>query len=318
LIHLCNDVPGGFVERFREEAGDCGGGAIGDPSAGCSSLLYSWALGIGKLEMPAEAGFRIGVNYPAVRYAVIEIHYDNPQGLTTVVDDSGFSMKYTPQLRQHDASSFIVGDPLVTFGSRSSIPPGLDQVHYEGVCPSQCTQKMSHEIRVFSDFLHMHEIGDQMWTTLYRNGENQGYTNRVEFYDFGFQQSTQVDYVIKPGDELRTHCIYNSRNRANATAFGSASEDEMCMNFLTYYPALEIENIAGEVAAFEYCGSHVSPFAFLGEHTVCGSDNMRIEENFFQNYFADGSLFMDLAPAITDPDPHFEEALSREFGVPCE
>jgi hypothetical protein len=320
LIHLCNDVPGGFVERFSENAGDCGGGAIGDPSAGCSSLLYSWALGIGKVEMPPQAGFRIGVDYPAMRYAVIEIHYDNPEGLTGVVDDSGFSMVYTPSLREYDASSIIIGDPLVTFGSRANIPAATDQVHYEGVCPSECTQKMSHEIHVFSDFLHMHEIGDAMWTTLYRDGENMGYTNRVEFYDFGFQQSTSVDYVLKPGDQLHTHCMYNSRSRSNETLFGGASNDEMCMNFLTYYPALELENINGEGTPFQYCGSHVSVFDFLGtqgEHTACGSNSMIIEENYFQNYFTEGSLYMDLAPAVTDPDPHFEEALNQQFGQPC-
>jgi len=289
--------------------------------------LYSWALGIGKVEMPAEAGFRIGMDFPAARYAVIEIHFDNPQSLTDVVDNSGFTMVHTPNLRQHDASSIIVGDPLVKFGDRGRIPGGLDQVHYEGVCPSECTQKMSHEINVFSDFLHMHEIGDRMWTTLYRDGANVGYTNRVEFFDFGFQQSTRVNYVIKPGDQLHTHCVYNSRNRVNDTRFGSASEDEMCMNFLTYWPSLEVQNRNGEKAAFEYCGTHVThpsleQYGIPQEHTACGADNQIISEfpqrEWFENYFAEDSLYMNVAPAISAPDPNFEEASERQFGVPCE
>ena len=42
--------------------------------------------------------------------------------------------------------------------------------------------------------------------------------------------------VVHPGDELKTTCVFDSRQRELTTFNGQATQDEMCFAFLTYYP----------------------------------------------------------------------------------
>ena len=84
----------------------------------------------------------------------------------------------------------------------------------------------------------MHEIGSRMWTNWYdKDGNYKGYTNRIDFYDFSFQQMTKKNFVIHPGDRFNIHCVYNSLDRENYTNFDLGSEDEMCIEFIAYYPS---------------------------------------------------------------------------------
>jgi hypothetical protein len=50
-----------------------------------------------------------------------------------------------------------------------------------------------------------------------------------------------VDSVIEPGDDLVTHCVYDSRARTTATVGGESSDNEMCLNFMMYEPAQPID-----------------------------------------------------------------------------
>lgn len=47
-----------------------------------------------------------------------------------------------------------------------------------------------------------------------------------------------LSQVIEPGDVLITTCTYDSTARSNATRFGYGSSDEMCFNFMSYWPAV--------------------------------------------------------------------------------
>jgi hypothetical protein len=66
-------------------------------------------------------------------------------------------------------------------------------------------------------------------------------TNEVldarETWNLGFQTITTVDFKIQPGDQLNTHCVYDTTKVTKPVAFGKNSDDEMCMHFLGYYPA---------------------------------------------------------------------------------
>lgn len=41
---------------------------------------------------------------------------------------------------------------------------------------------------------------------------------------------------VRPGDEIKTTCIYNSTTRDITTRAGMGYNDEMCFGFLTFYP----------------------------------------------------------------------------------
>jgi len=52
-------------------------------------------------------------------------------------------------------------------------------------------------------------------------------------------------FELRPGDEIRVHCVYQSLKRTDTTSYGQATSDEMCFGFFSYYPA---------VSEFTYCG----------------------------------------------------------------
>lgn len=97
----------------------------------------------------------------------------------------------------------------------------------------------------------MHQTGSRIWTNIFDNASNWlRETARSDFWDFNMQQSVRRDFVIHRGDRLNTHCIFNTKDRTGLTTFGEGSEQEMCMDFLTYYPALF--TVADE--AYSFCG----------------------------------------------------------------
>eukprot|EP01090_Pellita_catalonica_P018511 TRINITY_DN6011_c0_g1_i1.p1 TRINITY_DN6011_c0_g1~~TRINITY_DN6011_c0_g1_i1.p1 ORF type:complete len:580 (-),score=77.66 TRINITY_DN6011_c0_g1_i1:95-1807(-) len=264
LVQICNSNTNSYWKYYNDNPGEsCLEGGHSDSSTsspedsmGCLDYLYVWAVGMGPLYIPKEAGYRMGPT--AARYVVIQFHYTNPELKTGIKDSSGFRIHYTPDLRDEDVGLLVVGDPAIMF---PNIPPGVADAHYEATCPEECTSTWANDIHVFADFLHMHFIGDSIWSTVYRDNEFVEEINGAQFYSYDFQQATNVDVVIKKGDRIHTHCVFDSTLRQNPTKFDLASTDEMCMDFLFYYPKLD--DMAG-------CG-YASP-----EHTLCGSQLINV------------------------------------------
>jgi hypothetical protein len=85
------------------------------------------------------------------------------------------------------------------------------------------------------------------------------YVDRTEYYDYGFQTFIGTKGVIKPGDRISTHCVYDSRTRPEETIFGTSSLNEMCLDFVMYYP---------RVPKFSWCGFGTDDG---NNFTFCGS-----------------------------------------------
>jgi len=210
----------------------------------CTNVIWAWAPGVDPLELPIEAGYRFGPHAPAWNGLLMQIHYNNPGLVAGVVDNSGVTVFYTTALRQFDADVLELADPTIT--NPNQIPAGTALAYYEYSCPSDCTSTFPQTLNVFGDFLHMHEIGYMMWSTQWRNGQSLGYLNRVEFWEFAFQQTTLLNRTIVPGDRINTHCIYQENSIAS-TPFALPSYDEMCLEFVYYYPKL-----SGSFCSFAY------------------------------------------------------------------
>ena len=87
--------------------------------------------------------FPNGVAYPiggrGEQYIVLETHYDNPNTIEGMVDNSGLEFFYS-----HEAPEKRAG--LLTLGQLSSssliIPPRTDNFVVNALCPEQCTQQV--------------------------------------------------------------------------------------------------------------------------------------------------------------------------------
>lgn len=175
----------------------------------CSSAVYTWvqkykllpnveqAPGAGDFYLPPSFGIPTGSGPEVYNYLTLEVHYNNPDLVPGIVDNSGITATYTAQLRPINAGTVTLGDIGI---SAPDIPPEEECVRYEFTCIPGCTQKLKGDIHPIATFLHMHQIGRSAWTSHYRDGVNLGYTNRIEYWDFGFQHQTRVNYTIKPGD----------------------------------------------------------------------------------------------------------------------
>lgn len=84
--------------------------------------------------------------------------------------------------------------------SAPDIPQEQECVQYEFTCSPGCTKQLTNEVYAFASFLHMHQAGRSIWTSHWRGDQNLGYTNRIEYWDFGFQHQSRVNFTIKPGD----------------------------------------------------------------------------------------------------------------------
>jgi len=73
-------------------------------------------------------------------FVVLEMHYDNPQLVSGVVDSSGMEFFYINSPPQHRAGFIAVGH-----GVRRSmiIPPNAENYTISSVCSGSCTQAVS-------------------------------------------------------------------------------------------------------------------------------------------------------------------------------
>jgi len=87
---------------------------------------------------PREAGLRLGSSL-STRFVRLEIHYNNPETLSGVIDQSGIRFYYVNNLRKYDVGVLEVG---MTYTPDMAIPPRQSQFLWKGRCPSSCTKKV--------------------------------------------------------------------------------------------------------------------------------------------------------------------------------
>ncbi|RUP50176.1 hypothetical protein BC936DRAFT_140081 [Jimgerdemannia flammicorona] len=187
----------------------------------------------------------------------------------------------------------VVGDPNVLGGF---MPFGSSRIEKQFICPEECTSKWPWDINVFGSALHMHAYGKQIWTgvtTPSPSGGNLVITSdldRDNFYEFTFQHISMVNRTIKRGDRINVHCVYDlttnlfPKQRPNDTGvtFSLGSEDEMCMEFIYYYPRFPTS------PQFDTCGLYENETTTCGEFDKNGTISLKI-----QNPVSPGSATAD-------------------------
>ncbi|KAI8613195.1 copper type II ascorbate-dependent monooxygenase [Chytriomyces sp. MP71] len=225
ILYGCSGKPAALGDQY-----DCN-----SMDSLCSQAALLWAPGAGKTVYPADAGLPIGTG--GFKYFALQIHYNNPNSESNVVDSSGFKFYYTSVLRPHDIGLLLIGkfDLNIPGNSPNYTDSGF------GICPSACTAKFPSNLIVITNTLHMHTLGYNISTRQIRNNHELVPLGLRHYYDFSYQGvSPPVDpsAVISPGDTLLTRCFFKPTLgvRANPTHWGENTTDEMCLNFITYYP----------------------------------------------------------------------------------
>jgi len=206
-------------------------------NSGCITAAYAWAIGAEAMTFPADVGLEMSTSY--LNYVKLQIHYDNPDELSTVIDSSGVRIYYTSTLRTYDAGLVEFGLPL---GAWQFIPPGIPDALNTAYCMSECTGAANAipdtGIYAFSAFLHEHTLGTAIQLRHIRAGAELAPIATNWAYDFDYQQGQPLSEhaLILPGDEFILDCYYDSTEQTSIVYGGESTEEEMCQAYVYVYP----------------------------------------------------------------------------------
>jgi len=193
-------------------------------------LVYAWGPGTGALELPPEAGYPVGGDEPG--HFVIQYHYNNVAMASGEKDQSGMQLCTTDTLRPFDAD-------IMAFGSVGfeAIPPGQTKT-------LECKQSILGlldpymPVQVFRSWPHMHQIGRKLSSYHTRDGVDTMMVD-VPNYDFNYQIGYETNVELDVSDVVTTRCTWENTSNENV-GFGEGSFDEMCFNFVSYYPRITL------------------------------------------------------------------------------
>jgi len=98
---------------------------------------------------------------------------------------------------------------------------------------------------VFAYINHAHLLGRKLWTSLERDGKFLHDVGCDAAYSFDLQQILPFEKHVKlySDDTLYANCVYDSTERTEITQGGDETTNEMCINFLVYYPFVKDGNL---------------------------------------------------------------------------
>ena len=146
-------------------------------------------------------------------------------------------------MRKYDAGIMELG---LIYNNWMAVPPRMPAFTLSGVCVSECTGAglPGPGITVFGSQLHTHGAGRVVETSLVRGDTRvEERLNWDPHYSTHFQEIRTLERSVRvrPGDALVTSCTYDTRDRGNITLGGFGFTEEMCVNYIHYYPRQDLE-----------------------------------------------------------------------------
>ncbi|XP_054721644.1 dopamine beta-hydroxylase-like [Uloborus diversus] len=280
----------------------------------CKRVLAAWAMGALPFTYPEEAGLPIGGS-DFSRYVMLEVHYNNPEIRQGVVDSSGVKLTYTQTLRQYDAGVMELG---LEYTDKMAIPPHQADFALTGYCVPECTRAgfPPEGIYIFGSQLHTHLTGTKVYTKHVRGSKEIPELNRDNHYSTHFQEIRRLKKAVKvlPGDALLTTCHYSTADRENITLGGYAISDEMCVNYVHYYPKMNLEVCKSSIdtkvlkSYFKYMNEYndesTSDTKDVGEnyHSIHWSQN---NADFLHHLYSNAPLSMQCNQSSGDRFPGY-------------
>jgi hypothetical protein len=201
---------------------------------------WAWVPGMVGKAMPNDVGFLLGKGKD-VDGLTLQTHFDNSAGTKGVnpsdKDNSGINVFFTKTLRKYEADMLTLGDPTVKLSSEADDKKYLAEKwsKHTFTCPSSETSKFSGDITMLYFMHHMHATGRQMLTQQTRSGTKVDEW-RTDYYNWKMEQVTWHNKTLKKGDELTLQCVFYNDKGDKKLKWGQGSGDEMCMDFIIYYP----------------------------------------------------------------------------------
>lgn len=224
LVYACPPSPSSTVATLSS----------GSMKKGCTSLLYAWAVGGPPLILPNQTAIPMKGGS-----AYMQIHYNNPQHMEGAVDNSGVRFYYTDVRPANEAAFVKLGVPI-----KDIVIPANNPSY--GIT-NQCNlPNFPGSATVLGSALHMHQIGSQIYSAVYRNKKYVGTVGVNLQWDYNLQQVDMLPtpFTVEGGDVIQTTCVWASGSQE--VRGGESTSDEMCFNFILYHPATDFRSCVGD------------------------------------------------------------------------
>jgi hypothetical protein len=182
--------------------------------------LTFWAPGATGDSFPEDVGLYMPKGKASM---ALDMHYYNKNSDKPAYDRSGLEMCVTRKHRRPKMAT------LYGLFGNANVPP-KQRVENS----TSCTVK--GELHLIGVTPHMHHMGRRGYLSLQRGG-----TGPIEVlhdgpFSFEEQRLRPIeDTLVKEGDVLTTRCTFENTSDRMIT-FGEDTEDEMCINWVRYYP----------------------------------------------------------------------------------
>ncbi len=187
-------------------------------------LYYAWGPGTPAAVLPKEAGYRLP-GAESTHY-IVNVHYSNLTHLDGEKDATEIQL-CSDKPRQYDADVLAVGSTSFSLPAHSKST--IECTTKAAIIPSTAPYK------VFQTWPHMHLLGSHLATDiLHSDGTKTPVTDLP--YDFYNQITYPLDLTVDKSDTFVTRCTWDNTTSASV-GFGENTSQEMCFNFLSYYPA---------------------------------------------------------------------------------
>lgn len=209
------------IVLFQTDAAQPAGPVTCNASSG--RIVSVWAPGVKGFELPPEAGMPL----QGTTHYMLQVHYNNLQGLEGEADASGIDLCSTTNLRPNDADVLALG----TFGINIPAHGSLDQT-------CDLDVPANKELHIIGSMPHMHKLGTLISTVNHPGGAGAPVDlGAREKWDFSNQYWTPLDQIVKSGDKVSTRCAWSNPGDKDV-GFGENTENEMCFSFTMYYPKI--------------------------------------------------------------------------------
>ncbi|ENN82717.1 hypothetical protein YQE_00915, partial [Dendroctonus ponderosae] len=184
------------MEKIPLYNGNCFGEDRPEKTQVCKRVLAAWAMGAQPFTYPEEAALPLGGN-KFNPYVMLEIHYNNPELKSGVIDSSGVRFYVSDMLKEMDAGVIELG---LEYTDKMAIPPGQESFSLTGYCISSCTSVGLHNegITVFGSQLHTHLTGVRVHTRHFdAYGKELPELDRDNHYSTHFQEIRRLKRPVK-------------------------------------------------------------------------------------------------------------------------
>lgn len=231
VVHECDPLTSEDVASFQPTDGF----QEGTIKNKCHSITITWAYGGNTINYyPKDTGYPIGGDTD-YKHFLLEIHYDNPEMKIGYIEDIQLKYFLSKDLKKNELGGLTLG--AVQSLSGLIIPPKQADFEIQSTCPSTCLSRMyDQDLTIISAMSHTHLTGYEIWTKIVRDNKDAGFLFRNANYDFNYQNNYPLNVTVRRTDDLVTKCGFRTLDRELYTKGGERTTDEMCYQFLIYYP----------------------------------------------------------------------------------